>query len=191
MKICAYCQKQLKGEDQICEYCGYDPKTDTISPVVSKKAEPKRERSELKEGTAFGPKIKIFAILGLLIIAFVIFHKYNFDLNVVYSEAMQFVADASSLLPKHYRGIVGKRMEKMRDDKINAVKAHKPQYDGKNPVLEGIMFVPAGKSFAIINGKVLSEGDTYAGIRVDKINKDSVAIMFKEDVMVLKVLKKD
>jgi len=43
--------------------------------------------------------------------------------------------------------------------------------------LDGVFFDPNGKSSAIINGKVVSEGSKVRGVIVDKINKDSVDIL--------------
>ena len=51
--------------------------------------------------------------------------------------------------------------------------------EDKKPLisLQGISFDPATRSSAIINGKVVFEGDSVSGIIVDKINRDSVDIV--------------
>lgn len=51
--------------------------------------------------------------------------------------------------------------------------------------LEGIILDPREGSLAIINGKVLREGDSLAGYHVDKIRKASVLMSKGEEVFTL------
>jgi len=56
--------------------------------------------------------------------------------------------------------------------------------------LEGIILDPREGSLAIINGKVVREGDTLVGYRVDKIKKSSVLMSKEEEVFTLSLTSK-
>ncbi|RKY37596.1 MAG: hypothetical protein DRP78_00660 [Candidatus Omnitrophota bacterium] len=51
--------------------------------------------------------------------------------------------------------------------------------------LEGIMWDEKGKSVAIVNGKLVKELDTVCGMRILKIDKESVVIKNKDKVFTI------
>ena len=67
---------------------------------------------------------------------------------------------------KHYR----------KTSKRRPIKFKEKKYAPGKLVLEGIIY-DKGVPTAIINGKVLKEGDEMSGIKVRKINKNSVCLI--------------
>jgi hypothetical protein len=46
--------------------------------------------------------------------------------------------------------------------------------------LEGVIWDPQGESLAIINGKIVKEGDLFDGITIDKIYSDKITISMQD-----------
>ena len=45
--------------------------------------------------------------------------------------------------------------------------------------LEGIVYDPAGRSVVTINGEIVSEGETYKGRLIRRINRDSIVVTYR------------
>ena len=73
MQECRYCQQIIEDKDSFCKYCGYDPKTDMMSPefklMEAKGLIPKKKiKSKVSVGISQG--VKNFAFIGLAIFIF-------------------------------------------------------------------------------------------------------------------------
>jgi len=109
-----------------------------------------------------------------LLRAFAYYHKERYD------KAWEDVNKAGSLgeaIPAWFDGV----LEKIKDIRKTESKAEDSKTSEQRvwqiPVsLEGIFVDTSGKNSAIINGKVVFEGDNIGDIKVEKINKDSVDI---------------
>lgn len=187
MTICKFCQRSMKDNDGICAFCGYDPKTDAISPTFIQQADSlKSIKQKIKEneraaGTGIDPRIKNFAFIGLVIVAFSIFYKNNFSISGVASEITHSFTRLKT--GKFTIGVFTKKKKKDKTAKkvelINMGSFQAPQDIAlrKELVIEGISFDPGYRSFVIINGKVISEGQSIDGATVKTINKDSVEVV--------------
>jgi hypothetical protein len=89
MKECNFCKGVIKDTDAFCKICGYDPKTDTISPNFIPLSEQQMIKIQNKKNASFfragiSPGVKKFVFIGLAVLVFSIFYKNNFDIgNVV------------------------------------------------------------------------------------------------------------
>lgn len=187
MKECSYCKRLLQEEDAICTFCGYDPKTDTISPSfrpqtasaenLGRKTQLK-DKKEIRAGHGIDPKVRNFAFIGFAVVVFSVFYKYNFNLNGVVSEIKHNFAKITTgkfLTGKFYKKY--KTSEKIEWIDVRSFEGTKKAIRDKDLLVEGILFDPNGKSFVTINGKVVSEGETFDNITIKKINVNSVELI--------------
>ncbi|MFC1709950.1 hypothetical protein ACFL2J_07850 [Candidatus Omnitrophota bacterium] len=91
MQECKFCNGTIKDEDVFCKACGYDPKTDRISPdFVSppgQPLQPTKEDSTVIARVGISPGVKKFALIALAILIFSIFYKNHFSISNVVAEA--------------------------------------------------------------------------------------------------------
>jgi hypothetical protein len=122
-------------------------------------------------------------------VVFSIFYKYNFNLRGVVFEINR-LFDRLNIV-KFVQTISGKKTDKAKGyekiELINVRNFEEPKRitPYKDLVVEGICFDSAGKSFATINGRVISEGDSFENVTVKKINRDSVELMVNGEARVL------
>jgi len=198
MKECRFCKRPLKEEDAICAFCGYNPKTDAIDPSFKPQISSVEKRSGwIKEkkliSAVFGvdPRIKKFAFVGIVIILFSIFYKYNFDIGLVGQEASNFLKEI-----KVGKFVIWqpKKKESKGIDKTELIDVRSyeaPQTisrdKNKNLMLEGIFFDHRGRSFVTINGKIIAEGESIGNLTVKNINNDSVEVIIDGEIKILKL----
>ncbi len=178
MKECRYCKKPIKEEDAICVFCGFDHTTGMISSNTAmtesqKKAQIKVQKAAIKS-PGIDPRVKKFAFIGLAIVIFSIFYKYNFDINNIMSEAKHLFTKLT--MGKSAKG-KNKTSEKIELINIKSFEATKKTKRYKDVVVEGVFFDPNGKSFVTVNGNVLSQGESAGNITVKEINKNSVELI--------------
>jgi hypothetical protein len=168
----------MNDEEMSCVYCGYDFKTDTINPSLVKSTPKKGIREVRASGDAKGidPRVKKFAFIGIAIIAFSIFYRYRFDVTGFIHSIRQLIPVTASA-----KGKTVKRQDK-KNEKVGLLNVK--FFDGSKKIkktdgltVEGISFFQTGKSVVIISGRVLFEGESIAGVKVMKINKDSVEVI--------------
>lgn len=185
MKECRYCQKPLKDQEVICTFCGFDHKTGTINQSFKPKINPgtkikdKEKKAQSREA-GINPRIKNFAFIGIGIVMFSIFYKYNFNINLATSEVKYFIAK----LKINKKEKISQPMEFIN---VGSFEGQKKVFNSKEPVLEGIVFNPEGRSFIIVNGSVVSEGEAVDNITVKKINKNSVELVIDGESKVVEV----
>lgn len=66
-----------------------------------------------------------------------------------------------------------------------------PQSDILDIQLEGIIFDPSGKSFAVINGNVLAENDSVGNFILKEIKKDRIILQNGENTHIIELIKED
>lgn len=89
MQECRYCQEIIQDKDPFCKYCGYDPKTDMISPefkLMQVKGLTPKKKVKAKSVGFISPGVRNFAFIGLAIFIFSIFYKNHFNINNVVTE---------------------------------------------------------------------------------------------------------
>ena len=184
MKDCRYCQSPLKEEDVICPFCGYDSKTDTISPSFRqspetlKKMERVKDRKRIRESGGIDPRVKKFAYVGLAVVTFSVFYKYSFNVSGLVNQASSIFSNIKidEIMKGKFDWKKLKTGSKTEMISLKSFQAPTKVIRPKGLTVEGILFDPNGKSFATINGNVLAEGDTIGNVKVNKINKDSVEV---------------
>jgi len=181
--LCRFCNKADIKEGQICPNCGYDPKTNTISPSFKPKA--KNQDLQITK-SLISPAVKIFALLGIAVVIFSVLFKYDFKpakiiarteelvkQTVVYSEYVNMESEGKEFVTNRTQLISDEAMKKAAER--------------KDLVLAGVFFVPNKKSYIIINQEVVEEGQTFNGILVEKVYRDKVELVIKGKRLTLKV----
>jgi len=185
MKICRYCEKEIQDEDKICSNCGYNPQTDTLTASFVKKAV--KTGSERKQ-TAVSSGIKTFAIWGLTIIIFSLAVKYQGKIGDLFWKAKNLIPGAKSTAAveaaQKARPPVATRLIDVR-----SYEATPPKTFAKDRKIEGIFYDPQGKSYVVINGRLVSENESFGDILIKKINRDSVDVLEAGQEKALKVSK--
>ena len=194
MAVCRFCRNELEHERQICPSCGYDPTTDTVNQSAKAQIEQsgilhkKNKEKEKEAGRGVNPKIKRFVFIGLAVIVFSVFYKHNFDINGVIYEITQNIAriKEGKLFSKKSDKDKDKEVKKIELIDVRSYNAPERQDRSKDLVVEGIFFDPQTKSFVIINGKVITEGESYRGAIVARIKEDSVELIMGNETKILK-----
>jgi hypothetical protein len=200
MRECFYCKRPLREEDTICTFCGYDSKTDSVSPCFREKtaSEDLRKKSKQKDKKGkftIDPKIKKFAFIALIVVIFSIFYKYSFNLSPVVADVKLTFAKLKNIKigkfimgkPQKKKDKTGEKVQQWVD--MSSFEGVKKAFRSKDLVVEGIFFDPNGKSFVTINGKVLSEGENFENILVKKINIDSAEVIVNGKIKIIEVKK--
>ncbi len=94
MPECRFCNGTIKEEDAFCKICGYDSKTDRISPNFVPPTNfplmPPNKKAASLVSRGVSPGVKKFAFIGLIIIMFSIFYKNHFNISNVLAETKHF-----------------------------------------------------------------------------------------------------
>ncbi len=194
MKQCRYCEQNINDQDMICPFCGYDFNTGTMSQSFDKlKAKARMEEKKVTDKTgAVRPSVKKFAFFGIGIVVLSVFYKHNFNINSVISPIFNKIVRINLAKPKVVNSHNKKANKVEKLELMNAMffEGIKKAYRGDALVIEGIIFDPEGKSRVIIDGNVLSEGESIKGITIKKINKDSVEVVIGQETKVFTVEQK-
>ena len=160
----------------------------------------KKEKELPDEGKKRGPRlwgvspgVKKFAYFGLAIVAFSICYKHNFNAKAIKAEVNLLWTETQARL------IFGKAMKAKSKHKqgeginkaelISIVNFDGSQKPGTNKDLkvEGIFFDADGGSFIVLNGKVIAEGQSWMGVTVKKISRESVEVTVNGESRILGV----
>ena len=178
MKKCKCCKVLIKEEDAFCPFCGYDPKTDTISAsfrqnAVSSEVAARKmqvDRRPVIEGIS--PGVKRFALIGLAVIVFSIFYKHNFNLSGLIAEVKQ---------PGDKAGIKVSDLIPLKVEKKNESGGKAEEYEIFNPatplILQGVTWGGIMPQ-AVINSTVYHVGDVIQGAKIIKISKQGVVVLY-------------
>ena len=93
MQECRFCKGTIKDRDPFCKYCGYDPKTDTVSLDfirTGRPVKPLNKKAVSIFSASISPGVKKFAFIGLAILIFSIFYKNHFNIKNVVSEVKHY-----------------------------------------------------------------------------------------------------
>lgn len=164
MKTCCFCKEEISDQVQICHYCGYNFQTDTLTPDFSRKAKIKNKG---KKKRLVGPGIKAFAFWAALIIISSLIFKYYGKLGDLALEAKDFFKKDKKIKVNQSVGLLG----------VKSVKVSEEKFKSEEIKIEGIFYDPKGRSYVIINNQLIPEGESFAGISIKKINKDSVEVV--------------
>lgn len=192
MKQCRLCGKTLKEEETICPFCGYNIVTDSVSRSFQPKPESARNKEEREQAAKAGgvsPGVKKFALAGLAILIFSIFYKYNFNINTITSKANQLFnrIKTGEFTKGKDNKKADKEVKKVELVNVRSFDRYKKPAANKDLKVEGIFFDANAKSFIIINGKLICEGESFKNITVKKIYKDSVELIVAGKTETLKV----
>jgi len=159
---------------------------DNIQPEKIQKKE-KKLPAKIKKSTLWlwgvSPGVKKFAYFGLAIVIFSVFFKHNFNAEAIKAEVNLLWEEAQArLIPGKANKAKSKHKEGEGINKaelISVVNFDGSQKPGTNKDLkvEGIFFDADGGSFIVLNGKVISEGQSWMGVTVKKISRESVEIV--------------
>jgi len=164
MKNCRYCKEEVGNKEQICPYCGYDFKTDTLTPGFISKA---KKVDIAKKRKLVGPEVKTFAFWAAVIIIGILVFRYHGKFNDLVLQAKSlFKKDKKSQVDKSV-GLISVRSTKVSEDKFKS----------QDKKIEGLFYDPAGKSYVIINEQLIGEGESFGGIFIKKVNQRSVEIV--------------
>jgi len=172
MKTCRFCKEENSDKEQICPYCGYDFKTDTLTPGFISKA---KKVDRFKKKKLVGPGVRTFIFWAILIIIFSLIFKYRGNLSGLIDQV------------KNFAGNKGNENKSVGLVDIRSVKIPAEKLEQKEKRVEGIFYDANDKSYVIINGQLISEGEVFEDVFVKKINKDSVEIVKDGNIQTLKV----
>ena len=189
MKQCGLCGNLVEDVADACTSCGYDFRTDRVNPNFVPKPSPTGRAKNTESGVRVSSGVKKFAIVGLLIVIFSVLYKYNFNISDAVSDAGRLFNQIKS--GKFIKGKVDKNKDKevKKVELINVRSFIAPSKANryKDLKIEGISFDASAKSFIIVNGRVISEGETFDKIIVKKINLDSVELIIAGKPQILRV----
>jgi hypothetical protein len=133
------------------------------------------------------PGVKGFAFWGMVLIALSLVFQYQ-------SKILDFAWGAKDLLS-------GKKIKKSAASKVGAgqnttrlldVRSYRVPVDKKvlkDKKIEGIFYDPQGKSYVVVNDQLVSQGESFAGMFIERINPDSVEIVEDGNRKLLRVNK--
>ncbi len=178
-EACRFCNQSQINKGKFCLICGYDPKTDTISPLF--KAKLKVQNIPLKSKSSFF--VKIFVFFGVIMTIFSVFYKHNFDISSVINNGKELFrwvnyGEFVHIGPKG-KSLITNRTQTESDRARSKVGAEKL-------IFGGIFFAPDNQSYVIINNQVLKENELFEGILVKKIYREKVEVEINGESRVLK-----
>ena len=177
--VCRFCNQSNIKKGEFCLNCGYDPKTDTLSPLFKARRAGQDDSRKLKS-VSF---VKIFAIVGIVLTIFSVFYKHNFDVSSIIVKGKELFREVSYGEFVH----IGSKGKSLITNRTQAEpdKILKKRSVGKL-ILGGIFFVPHNQSYVIINNQVLKENEFFEGILVKKIYGEKVEVEINGEKNVLK-----
>ena len=189
VKSCHYCGKIIQKEDVICGFCGYNFQTGTIvAPSGGKPSgAPKKIKFRIPNSVKLIVAVAILFVSLYLLMKHLSFTKIN--INTVISNMMR---NLNKLNPAPGQKAGSGRPDKKMDGLAGILKQFFPEKTIEEKrktvlILEGIAFDPKSKSFATINGEILCEGESIGGIKVNKINEDSVELIVNGETKILQI----
>lgn len=173
LKICRYCGKSIKEEEIICGFCGFNTKTNTLSAQAANK--PHDEQKVESQGRKESLSRMVMPFIGIAVI--VLLSLLLFSGKSKRHGSIQNKPNHSSKITEPL-GILKKVFQE---------KKHVKEKNDEIFYVDGILFDTHGKSFATINEKVLSAGESIRNIKIIKINEDSVEVVVDGKNKILKV----
>jgi len=164
MKVCHFCKEEISDKEQICAYCGYNFQTDTVIPDFVKKI---KEKDKGEKQKLIGSGIKTFIFWATLIIIFSLIFKYHGKIG-------NLIQQGKSYFKKVKKSQIDKAAEFID---LSSVRVPVKKSKAAGEEIEGIFYDPKAKSYVIINGKLVSEGESFEGVFIKKVNNDSVEII--------------
>ena len=167
---------------------------DNIQPekIIKKEKEPSAQVKKITLRLwGVSPGVKKFAYFGLAIVIFSVFFKHNFNAEGIKAEVnLIFTKAQGRLMPGKAKKAKSKHKQGEGINKAELVSvidfdgSQKPDTN-KDLKVEGIFFDSDGSSFVVLNGKVISEGQSWMGVTVKKINRESVEIIANGESRIL------
>jgi hypothetical protein len=185
MKTCRYCEEVMGENDGICPYCGYNSKTDTLTPGFVKKA---KKDSVLQRQKKISPGVRRFAFLGALVIGCSLVFKYQGELgDIFWGLKNRLTGNKTAKTVKAQ----GKNLQSRPAAfiEVRSAKVSGEQAAVKKDKVEGIFYDPQGKSWVVIGGQLVSENQSIGDITVVKITPDAVAVIQGGKEKILRVNK--
>jgi hypothetical protein len=167
----------IGDQDKICGNCGYNPQTDTMTTSFVKK---KQKAAFEQKQSILSPGVKSFVFWGMIIIVFSLGVKYHGKVGDIIWKAKNKSAQASRKASQN-------KVIRLMD--VRSFKAPVDRTVGKNRKIEGIFYDPQGKSYVVINGRLVSENESYGSMFIKKINSNSVEVLQDGKKQVLRVSK--
>ena len=177
MKKCRYCGKYIKYAEVVCEFCGFNCETGTLTHDFQAGKEKKSAKGKIQN------RLKVLFATALFIITVIVLYNAIWGRSdYLKSFTLNIIQRLDNLKPKAatktYPYSSGGKPKEL-------ITLAKPTLPGKAAVekrkkfltLEGIAYVSGAKSFITINGEVLTEGDTIASVIVGKIKESSVELL--------------
>ncbi len=181
MKNCRYCKEEVGDKEQICPYCGYDFKTDTLTPGCVKNEKVDTDKKKKLVGSG----IRTFMFWAILIIIFSLIFKYRGNVSGLIDQAKNFVGIKGNKAAQAFNKANANKSLGLVD--VRSVKIPAEKSERKEKKVEGIFYDANNKSYVIINGQLVSEGESFEGMLIKKVNKDSVEIVKDGNIQTLKV----
>jgi uncharacterized membrane protein YvbJ len=187
MTVCRFCGGEVKDTDKICLKCGYNSQTDTIIPNFigqEKKEEIVKKKSLVSSG------VKNFAFWGIVVMVLLLIFKYQAKLvDAIYQVKSSIISDKNkvgkSAKTKPSSG-KGNQIKVTGLLGVRSFKAPVDKSEHKEKKLEGIFYDPKNKSYVVINGQLVSEGESLGNILIKTINRDSVEVVEDGDLKTLR-----
>jgi RNA polymerase subunit RPABC4/transcription elongation factor Spt4 len=173
MRICRFCEKVIRDQDEICGNCGYNPQSDTMSAAFVKK---NPETAAAKKQNILAPGVKNFVFWGMIIIVFSLGVKYQGKINGMVKKAKNIFS--GNKISKSAQA--SEKANQNKAVKLIGVRSHKEpagKSSGKNIKIEGIFYDPQGRSYAMINGQLVWEQKSFENMVIKKINRGSVEVV--------------
>lgn len=186
LKVCRYCSREMKEKEVVCGYCGYNTETGVLSSSAPKKKEKAEKNREKKSG--FRIFMSMAGISIIISLAMILFSGKSKD---IFSYARSLIKQSGE--SKQKANIMSKFIQAAKNPEskkfFEKIFPQKPGEEKSDAFfnLGGIFFDPEGKSFATVNERVVSEGESVKNIKVTKINHDSIEIEVGGKNKILKV----
>ena len=185
MKTCRFCAEVIADQDEICGNCGYNPKTDTLTASFVKK---EKKVGYGQKQRVVSPAVKTFVLWGIIIIVFSLGLKYQGKIGDFIWEAKNILLGNKVNKSAQTSGKVNQN-KKIRLIDVRSYKASADKSPRKDKRIEGIFYDPQGKSYVVINGRLISEKESFGNMVIKKINSNSVEVVQDGDEKVLTVNK--
>ena len=177
MTVCRFCGEEVNDKNKICLKCGYNPQTDTIIPAF---AGQERKEKISKKKNLVGSGVKNFAFWSFVVIFLSLIFKYQAKLGDVVYQVRSFAYNKNKLNKPVKIKQPSAKVNEFKSIELLGARSFKAPVDktqGKAKKIEGIFYDPKNKSYVVINGQLVSEGESFGGMLIKTINKDSVEVV--------------